>query len=123
MNKNLTRDLQILLKLLTYIKKMQTALQQYGCKTSSQFIANETCMDLCSFYILQISSLCRQLSKESYQAINFISTGNLIPVRNMIAHDYIQLNRQILYSFVQDCCRHSSYVQIQNQIILCKKNK
>lgn len=56
MNKNLTRDLQIILKLLTYIKKMQTALQQYGCKTSSQFIANETCMDLCSFYILQISS-------------------------------------------------------------------
>lgn len=39
-------------------------------------------MDLCSFCILQIDSLSRQLTVDSYQAVNFISTGNLIPKRN-----------------------------------------
>lgn len=80
-------------------------------------------MDICSFCILQIDSLSRQLTDDSYKAVNFISTGNLIPVRNMIAHDYIKLNRQVLYSFVQDCCGSSSIEQLRNRIKYCQENK
>lgn len=123
MGKTLGRDVQILLKILNYLDKMNNTLKRYHCRTSSEFVANEDCMDLCAFCILQIDSLSRQLTVDSYQAINFISTGNLVPVRNMIAHDYIKLNRQVLYSFVQDCCQRNSFEQIRNRIKYCQEYK
>lgn len=98
-------------------------LKKYHCKSSTDFVANEDCMDICSFFILQIDSLSRQLTQESFQALSFISTGNLVPVRNMIAHDYIGLNRQVLYSFVQDVCNNSSFRQIKDRIKYCQENK
>ena len=123
MSKSLGRDIQILLKILTYIEKMKDVLKRFKCKTSSEFAQNEDCMDICSFCVLQIDSLSRQLTDDSYKAINFISTGNLVPVRNMIAHDYVKLNRQVLYSFVQDCCGSGSFEQIRNRIKYCQDNK
>ncbi len=47
----------------------------------------------------------------------------MVPVRNMIAHDYIKLNRQVLYSFVQDCCQNNSSEQVRNRIKYCQDNK
>lgn len=102
---------------------MQDVLKRYNCKTSSEFVANEDCMDICSFCILQIDSLSRQLTTESYKALNFISTGILIPVQKMIAHDYIKLNRQVLYLFVVDCCSNQSYLQVKDRIKYCQENK
>lgn len=123
MSKTLGRDVQVLLKIMTYMNKIQDVLKRHNCKTSSEFVANEDCMDICSFCILQIDSLSRQLTTESYKSLNFISTGNLIPVRNMIAHDYIKLNRQVLYSFVVDCCSDLSYQQLKERIKYCQENK
>lgn len=123
MGKTLSRDIQVLLKILTYMNKMRDALKRYQCKTSSEFVANEDCMDICSFCVLQIDSLSRQLTAASYQAVSFISTGNLVPVRNMIAHDYIKLNRQVLYSFVQDCIQNRNLEQVRNRIKYCQDNK
>ncbi len=123
MGKTLTRDVQVLLKILTYMDKIKSALKRYQCKTSFEFALNEDCMDICSFCILQIDSLSRQLTTDSYQALNFISTGNLVPVRNMIAHDYIKLNRQVLFSFVQDCIQNGSYDQVKNRIKYCQEHK
>ena len=102
---------------------MKDVLKRFRCKTSSEFVQNEDCMDICSFCILQIDSLSRQLTDDSYKAVNFISTGNLIPVRNMIAHDYIGLNRQVLYSFVQDICNGNSFFQVKERIKYCQENK
>ncbi len=123
MSKSMARDIQILLKILTYVEKMKNVLKRYQCRTSAEFAENEDCMDICSFCILQIDSLSRQLTKDSYEAVNFISTGNLVPVRNMIAHDYIKLNRQVLYSFVQDCCQKNSFEQVRDRIKYCQENK
>jgi uncharacterized protein with HEPN domain len=123
MGKTLARDVQVLLKILTYMDKIKSALKRYQCKTSFEFALNEDCMDICSFCILQIDSLSRQLTTDSYQALNFISTGNLVPVRNMIAHDYIKLNRQVLFSFVQDCIQNGSYDQVKNRIKYCQEHK
>ena len=123
MSKTLGRDIQVLLKILTYMNKIQDVLKRYNCRNSSDFVLNEDCMDICSFCILQIDSLSRQLTPESYKALNFISTGNLIPVRNMIAHDYIKLNRQVLYSFVIDCCSIQSLSQVKDRIQYCQENK
>ena len=62
MGKTLGRDIQILLKILTYMNKIQNVLKRYNCRNSSDFVLNEDCMDICSFCILQIDSLSRQLS-------------------------------------------------------------
>ena len=123
MGKTLGRDIQVLLKILAYIEKMQNTLTKFHCRSSAEFVANEDCMDICSFCILQIDSLSRQLTQGSFQALSFISTGNLIPVRNMIAHDYIGLNRQVLYSFVQDICNGNSFFQVKERIKYCQENK
>lgn len=123
MSKTLGRDVQVLLKIMTYMNKIQDVLKRHECKTTSDFVADEDCMDICSFCILQIDRLSRQLTVESYKALNFISTGNLIPVRNMIAHDYIKLNKQVLYSFVVDCCSNQSYSQVKDRIKYCQENK
>jgi len=80
-------------------------------------------MDICSFCILQIDSLSRQLTSESYKALNFLSTGNLIPVRNMIAHDYIKLNKEVLYSFVLDCSGNKNIEQVKERIKYCQEHK
>lgn len=123
MSKTLGRDIQVLLKILTYMEKIQNVLERNVCKTSMDFSQNEDCMDICSFCILQIDSLSRQLTVDSYKALNFISTGNMIPVRNMIAHDYVRLNKQVLYTFVQECCSSNSFSQVKNRIQYCQKNK
>ena len=102
---------------------MKKTLEKNACKTSIDFSKNEDCMDICSFCILQIDSLSRQLTSDSYKALNFISTGNMIPVRNMIAHDYIRLNKQVLYTFVQECCVSNSFLQVKNRIQYCQKNR
>ena len=75
MGKTLARDVQVLLKILTYMDKMKDALKRYQCRTSSEFVANEDCMDICAFCVLQIDSLSRQLTADSYQAINFSVQG------------------------------------------------
>ena len=123
LSKTLGRDVQVLLKIMTYMNKIQDVLKRHNCKTSSDFVTNEDCMDICSFCILQIDSLSRQLTTESYKSLYFISTGNLIPVRNMIAHDYIKLNKQVLYSFVVDCCSDQSFQQVKDRIKYCQENK
>lgn len=123
MGKSLSRDVQVLLKILTYLEKIQNVLKKHNCKSSADFISNEDCMDICSFCILQIDSLSRQLTQDSFQSLDFISTGNLIPVRNMIAHDYIKLNRYVLYSFVQDVCSNKSVAQVKERIKYCQENK
>lgn len=121
--KTLNRDVQVLLKILTYMEKIKSILERTHCLTPADFFANEDCMDICSFCILQIDSLSRQLTSESYQFLNFISTGNLIPVRNMIAHDYIKLNKQILFAFVQECSNKRNFLQVKNRIKYCQENK
>lgn len=123
MSKTLSRDIQILLKILTYMEKIKNVLERNACQSSMDFSQNEDCMDICSFCVLQIDSLSRQLTTDSYKSLNFISTGNMIPVRNMIAHDYIRLNKQILYAFVQECCNSSSFSQVKNRIQYCQINK
>lgn len=123
MGKTLSRDVQVLLKILTYMEKIKSILERNNCNTSIEFTKNEDCMDICSFCILQIDSLSRQLTTDSYKSINFISTGNMIPVRNMIAHDYIRLNKQVLYAYVQECCSDNSFLQIKGRIQYCQKNK
>ncbi len=123
MGKTLGRDIQVLLKILTYMNKMKSVLERNRIRTPAEFSGNEDCMDICSFCILQIDSLSRQLTQESYQSINYISTSNLIPVRNMIAHDYIKLNRQVLYAFVQDCISSASFSQVKARVEYCQKNK
>ena len=62
MGKTLGKDIQVLLKILTYMNKIQNVLKRYNCRNSSDFVLNEDCMDICSFCILQIDSLSRQLS-------------------------------------------------------------
>ena len=62
MSKTLGRDIQVLLKILTYMNKIQDVLKRYNCRNSSDFVLNEDCMDICSFCILQIDSLSRQLN-------------------------------------------------------------
>jgi len=123
LGKTLSRDVQVLLKILTYMNKIKDVLVRYKCKSSSSFTENEDCMDICSFCILQMDSLSRQLTSESYMALNFISTGNLVPVRNMIAHDYIKLNREVLYSFVLDCSDNRNIQQVKERIKYCQEHK
>ena len=62
MGKTLGKDIQVLLKILTYMNKIQNVLKRYNCRNSSDFVLNEDCMDIFSFCILQIDSLSRQLS-------------------------------------------------------------
>lgn len=123
MGKTLGRDVQVLLKILTYMEKIQGVLKRNNCRTSADFTSNEDCMDICSFCVLQIDSLSRQLTRDSFDAINFICAGNLVPVRNMIAHDYVKLNRYVLYSFVQDICSNKSFLQIEERIKYCQENR
>lgn len=48
MGKSLSRDIQVLLKILAYIEKVKNILKKYNCKSSADFIANEDCMDICN---------------------------------------------------------------------------
>lgn len=42
MSKSMARDIQILLKILTYVEKMKNVLKRYQCRTSAEFAENET---------------------------------------------------------------------------------
>lgn len=59
LSKSISRDIQVLLKILTYMEKIKSILKRTGCNTSAEFAKNEDCMDICSFCVLQIDSLSR----------------------------------------------------------------
>lgn len=124
MSKNLSRDLAVLIKIKENIHKIRSTLKMFNCSSQQAFIAgNDMCRDLCSFYILQINSLGAQLTKESYESISFLCGGTMIPVRNMIAHDYTRLNLPLLFSFVLTVASDFSIKEVDSRIVYCKRNK
>ena len=123
MSKNLSRDVQILLRIKKYMDKIKSTLKNHRCNNLAAFIKDEECMDLCAFSVLQINELSKQLTRDTYNNIHFISTGNLIPVRNMIAHDYINMQYAVLYAFITQACSSNSYISIKDRLKYCMDNK
>lgn len=123
MSKNLSRDVQTLLRIKKYMDKIKSTLKNHKCSNLDTFIKDEECMDLCAFSVLQINELSKQLTQDTYSNIHFISTSNLIPVRNMIAHDYINMQYAVLYAFITQACSSNSYVDIRDRLKYCMDNK
>lgn len=103
--------------------KIKSTLKNHRCNNLDAFIKDEECMDLCAFSVLQINELSKQLTRDTYNNIHFISTGNLIPVRNMIAHDYINMQYAVLYAFITQACSSNSYISIKDRLKYCMDNK
>lgn len=103
--------------------KIKNTLSSHGCNNLDAFMKDEECMDLCAFSILQINELSRQLTQETYNSIHFISTSNLIPVRNMIAHDYINMQYAVLYAFIIQVSNNNSYIEVRDRLKYCMDNR
>ena len=123
MSKSLSRDVQVLQKILKYLNKMSQKIKQYNCSSLYSFSQSEDCRDVCSFYILQISELSKMLTKDSYNSLPFLCNGSIVAVRNMIAHDYVGLQIPMLYSFVASCISSQSYKAVKDRLRYCLDNK
>lgn len=75
------------------------------------------------FQYCKLTELSKQLTQDTYNALHFISTGNLIPVRNMIAHDYVNMQYAVLYAFIEQLSSNTSYVEIRDRLKECMDNK
>lgn len=123
MSKTLGRDIQILIKVIKYIDKMKMYIKKNNVNNISSFTNSEECKDMCAFCILQISELSKQMTKDTYNCIPFLSNGSIIPVRNMIAHDYLGLQLSVLYAFVNSCVAKENISIIKDRIKYCQENK
>ena len=124
MSKNLSRDIQVLVKILYYMNRIKDVISSRKIRNASEYGNNLEAKEMCAFAIMQVCELSKQLTPDSVEAISIIKSGNLIiKIRNMIAHDYENTQYTIIYAFALNMISTQSYREVYERIKYCTENK
>lgn len=100
MNKSFKRDVQVLSKIRLTQDYIVTAIKNSGCSFTQQqhgLFNNREAFDLCSFYMAQIGEKVKLLTDSTKTCLNKnINIDMFVHFRNMIDHDYDNVNRLVL---------------------------
>lgn len=99
MHKSLNRDKELLKRILSNQKKIQTAMKSFHCTNASQVLTNTMCIDLCSFYLLNINESYILLTEQSQEALTYVDMVILRALRNMISHTYDTVNKNVIAAY------------------------
>lgn len=127
LTKNLSRDTQVLMKILSNIKSIQGVIKNFRCdysQTQQGLYNNQYAFDLCAFYMAQIGEKMKLLTDETYANLNkVVSLQNIQYFRNMIDHDYDNINKVMLQAYIQQVASPQFVDCIKNRINYCIHNK
>lgn len=98
--KDLSRDLQLLLKIAENIESIQNVVRDFKCdfsQTEKGLCRNKYAFDLCAFYMAQIGEKIKGLTDGTYAELDkSANLNNFRYFRNMIDHSYENVNRVML---------------------------
>lgn len=127
MNKNYSRDMQILTYILKNQVKIKDALKDFNCdfsNTNRGITNHKYAFDLCSMYMAQIGENVKLLSDNSREALKEVCDLNILKYfRNMIDHDYEKVNKSYLQAYIQLIITDKAINIVRNQIKECTVKK
>lgn len=88
MNKNLTGDIGILLRVIEHQRDLARIMQSTGNMTAVSLAQNKDAIDLCSFHMLNMYEEYKNLTDDSKNALTFIDANVIRILRNVIGHTY-----------------------------------
>lgn len=99
MIKSVARDVGILKRMLEHQNDIARLIKESRCCTANALAQQKDCIDLCSFHMLNMYEEYKNLTEESKQQLQFIETGVIRELRNVIGHTYASANKVILASY------------------------
>lgn len=122
MNKSFKRDRTVLEHILKYQNNLLRDLRRLDCTNSRAILNDETAIDLCAFAVLQVGELEDKLTDKSKSSITCLKSGALKTLRNQVAHQYGNMNKNMLVAFAIDLCSNQSIDEVRKRIMYCEKN-
>ncbi len=124
----MTRDVQVLMYIITNQKKIKQAVEEYGCNFSvsgtNSLLRKNVVFDACSMYMAQIGENVKLLTDGTQEKLNTIMNVSILRYfRNMIDHNYEDVNRQVLLSYIQMVQSDKAIQGVADLVKECTANK
>ena len=95
------KDVFLLETIVEYCDKAASYLEDNRV-TKTSFLENPYYRDTCAFYCLQIGETANSLSDSFISTHSDIEWRNIINLRNIIAHEYGNVDSELLWSIIQE---------------------
>lgn len=107
MSKNLSRDAQILLRICKYQENIKGVINDFRCdftqQPNSSLAYNKYAFDLCALYMAQIGESVKLLTEDTKKELSKVINLDILRYfRNVIDHDYENVNKVLLQAYVQN---------------------
>lgn len=128
MNKSLSRDYQVLLKMIENVNSARDVIKRYNVDfnaKSPRFIARDKdALDLCSFYMAQFGEKIKLLTDSSKDYLNnYVDLGIMKYFRNIIDHDYESVNKVVLASYLSILVSNQFLSVLQERAKYCSQHR
>jgi len=122
LSKNLSRDINVMYKMVDHIKSMKDGMKRLGCKNKAELMIDKQAMDLSAFYVAQIGELSKVLTDGTRKELRFLNDKTAILLRNKIDHNYEKVSRVMLAEYIMKVCRQDTGKELADRIKYCRDN-
>ena len=128
MGKTLSRDIQLLTKMLINITDAMSVVQRYSVtldtNAKNSMHLNKDAFDLCSFYMAQAGEKVKLLSDSTFNFLQKeVDLGTLKYFRNKIDHDYESVSKAMLQAYMSKIINKNTIRIFKERIQYCQNNK
>ncbi len=95
----MTRDIQYLYDIL---ESARLAVSYVTGKTRATFLSDIQCQDAVNRRIMIIGEAANRISQETRQTLNHLPWRQMIGMRNVVVHEYANLNLGIVWDTIQN---------------------
>lgn len=125
--KSLGRDANVIIKIVENVNNIRGFILQSKCDFSNtpKGLANNVySFDLCAFYMAQIGEKVKLLTDATIDDLSkVVNLRACIKFRNLIDHDYENLNRAVLVPYIQLVASNEFLKALQDRYKYCLSNK
>ena len=128
MNKSLSRDYQVLLKMIENVNSARDVIKRYNvdfnARSQRYIVCSKDALDLCSFYMAQFEEKIKLLTDSSKDYLNkYADLGIMKYFRNIIDHDYESVNKAVLASYLNILVSNQFLSALQERAKYCSQHR
>lgn len=115
------------MKILENVNLISGVFRDFNCdfsQTQRGLCNNKYAFDLCAFYMAQVGEKVKLLTDGTYNELNKVaSLRNFQYFRNIIDHDYDNVNKLVLQAYIQSVLSPQFINALKARITYCMQNK